>query len=50
MGDCFCDFRKVHFLGEWALHEISYYSHKNTFLISLMIGIHLLNAYYDIYC
>ena len=42
--------KKLVFLGEWELHEFSYNSCKNNFLISLMIEIHLLDTDYDTYC
>ena len=50
MGDYFCDFEKVYFLGEWVLYKISYYSHKYSFMISWMTGMYLLDTNHDTFC
>ena len=42
----FATLKKISFFGGWALYKIIYESHKNTFMISLMAQMHLLDSVY----
>ena len=40
----FATLKKFGFFGGWALYKIVYETHKNTFMISLMVEMHLLDS------
>ena len=45
----FATLKKYGFFGEWALYKIVYETHINTFMISLMVQMHLSDSVFKSY-